>query len=220
MTQQKTLPNVYQRILLIMADLDYIQKGDAKVNGMYRFVSHDQVTAAIHPLLVKHGLVLLPTVIECSQEIDAANPKQCKTTIKIQVSIINSDSPTECIIVHSYGQGIDNADKGIGKAYSYAYKYALLKTFNLETGDDPDNDAKTKFTPETAEQGKKKLQEFVISIGLSDEEQVWVSNFIAGYANHFKKTIAQSLSDYKDLDKLKRDVLGWKEKQLRLAKAA
>lgn len=31
-------------------------------------------------------------------------------------------------------------DKGPGKAISYAVKYAYLKAFALETGDDPDHD--------------------------------------------------------------------------------
>jgi hypothetical protein len=42
--------------------------------------------------------------------------------------------------VSFFGYGIDNQDKGPGKAMSYAVKYAMLKTFCLETGDDPEKD--------------------------------------------------------------------------------
>lgn len=133
-------PNVFQKIRGIMSDLDYVAKGDKTVNGQYRFVSHDQVTAKVHPMLVKHGVVIIPSIDEVKQEGN-------RTTVKLLCVFLNADNPTDQFTICSYGQGIDAGDKGIGKAYSYAYKYALLKTFCLETGDDPDNDAKSTYEP-------------------------------------------------------------------------
>lgn len=130
-TQQK---NIYQRIIDVMSELDYIQKGDKMVNGQYRFVSHDQVTAAIHPLLVKHGICCIPTV-ESKEQLGT------RTEVNLRVRFINADKPDDFVESHWLGFGIDNGDKGPGKAISYAYKYAILKTFCLETGDDADNDA-------------------------------------------------------------------------------
>lgn len=132
--------NIYQRILGVMSKLDYIQKGSEKVNGQYRFVSHDQVTAALHPLLVEYGIAVIPTVDECTQENN-------RTKVKLFVVFKNVDKPEDNFVVTHFGYGVDNSDKGIGKAVSYAFKYALLKTFCLETGDDPDNDAKTLYEP-------------------------------------------------------------------------
>jgi hypothetical protein len=43
--------------------------------------------------------------------------------------------------------GIDDSDKGPGKAISYAVKYALLKALGLETGDDPDEDQASVHKP-------------------------------------------------------------------------
>lgn len=214
--------NIYQRILAIMDDLDYIQKGSAKVNGMYRFVSHDQVTAAIHPLLVKHRLVIIPTVENFSQEIDSKG--LAKTTLWIEVCIINVDNPQESISIKSVGQGVDSSDKGIGKAYSYAYKYALLKAFNLETGDDPDNDAKTVFkakdvVTESKEMAEKLIDSFIkeIDLDLSDEDKNWCHSYIKGYASHYKKTISQSIKDYANHSKFLLDVRNWQQKKLKAA---
>lgn len=131
-----TVPNIYQKIWGIMNELDYIQKGKKEaVIGpqQYRFVSHDQVTAAIHPLLVKYRMVIIPTVEEIRQETN-------RTVVKLAVVFRNIDVPEDCFVSYHYGYGIDGGDKGPGKAVSYAYKYALLKTFCLETGDDPDKD--------------------------------------------------------------------------------
>lgn len=123
-----------------MGELNYIQKGSRLVNGMYKFVSHDQVSAAVHPLLVKHGVLVLPTVEECTQEGN-------RTTAKIVVSFVNCDNPQDTFSLRYFGYGIDTGDKGPGKAISYACKYALLKTLCLETGEDPDNDANARYEP-------------------------------------------------------------------------
>lgn len=136
--------NIYQKILNIMGELRYIQKGKKEAiigPQQYRFVSHDQVTAAVHPLLVKYRVVVVPSVEEIKQDTN-------RTAVKLTVDFVNADHPADYLTTHYYGYGIDGGDKGPGKAISYAYKYALLKTFCLETGDDPDKDQNSVHEPE------------------------------------------------------------------------
>lgn len=160
-------PNVYQRILSIMEELDYIQKGDKQGGGLqYRFVSHDQVTSAIHPLLVKHRILIIPNSEEIKQDGN-------RTSIKIGLAFVNVDNPTDSFVTYWYGYGVDGSDKGVGKAVSYAYKYAILKTFALETGDDPDQDQNSVYEPvkclefdlllpaELSEKDRQKLNKFL-----------------------------------------------------------
>lgn len=130
-------PNIHKRIHAVMQSLAYIQKGERRVNNQYRFVSHDQVIGALRPLLVDNGIVMLPTVTAHTQSGNT-------TEVDIQVTFVNIDEPSDNVSVGCFGYGIDPSDKGPGKAVSYAIKYALLKTFCLETGDDPDNDQHTK----------------------------------------------------------------------------
>jgi len=120
--------NIHQRINAIMADLDYVQKENKRVNNQYTFVSHDAVTAALHPLLVKHGVNAIYHVLEHGQDGN-------RTEVDLQVSYINIDDPEDRVTCAFFGYGIDPQDKGPGKAYSYAKKYATLETFNLVTGD-------------------------------------------------------------------------------------
>lgn len=138
--EQLVTPNLHHRILGIMKELDYVAKGDKTVNGQYRFVSHDAVTAKLHPLLVKYGVTIIPNMESMTQEGN-------RTTVSIRFTFVNADCPADNFTVQYFAQGIDPGDKGPGKAISYAYKYALLKTFCLETGDDPDNDAKAAYEP-------------------------------------------------------------------------
>jgi hypothetical protein len=136
----KPIVNIQQRILGIMHDLEYIQKGDKTVNGQYRFVSHDQVTTAIHQLLVKWGVLPVPKVTAWKQEGN-------RTSVDLRVDFKNVDQPNDMESVDFFGFGVDSGDKGPGKAISYALKYAYLKMFNLATGDDPDKEANALYEP-------------------------------------------------------------------------
>lgn len=127
--------NIYQRMNAIMDEVSYVQKENKRVNNQYTFVSHDAVTAALRPFFVKHGVLPIPSYTDISVD---GNRVSCSVSLKF----VNIDKPDDCIVIDcaGFGHGIDPQDKGPGKAMSYAYKYALLKVFALETGDDPERD--------------------------------------------------------------------------------
>jgi len=143
--------NIHQRLLGIMVDVDYICKGDAKVNGQYRFVSHDQVTLALRPALINHGVLAWPSVVSLTQ---VGN----RTEITLDVEFINVDKPDDKIVTRACGYGINNADKGPGIAYSYAFKIAVLKALCIPTGEDADNDVSTKFEPPKNQEEKQQVK--------------------------------------------------------------
>ena len=128
--QDKPL-NIYQRINAVMGEASYVQK-DGKAAGLqYKTVSHDKVTAKLRGPMQKHGIVMISDIVELIQDGN-------RTSVKIAVSFVNIDKPEDKVTVHFYGYGIDNQDKGVGKAISYATKYCLLKTFCIESGTDDD----------------------------------------------------------------------------------
>lgn len=133
MPEKKKL-NIHQRINAVMKDVSYVSKENKKVNDQYTFVSHDAVTAAIQPKLVEHGIVVEPSVISHMQDGN-------RTEVDIQVDFVNMDEPKDRISLTFFGYGVDKQDKGPGKAFSYAKKYAFLQLFCLETGDDPERDS-------------------------------------------------------------------------------
>lgn len=127
--------NIYQRINAVMSDIAYVKK-DAEVSVKskktgqsftYKATSHDAVIAAVRGALVKHGIAAIPTV--ASQEQYGQ-----QTRVVVRTEFVNIDSPEDRLSVESIGYGDDFGDKGPGKAVSYAVKYAMLKTFCLETG--------------------------------------------------------------------------------------
>lgn len=178
--QQENKLNLFQRIISVMGDIDYIQKGKKTVNGQYRFVSHDQVTSAFHPLLVKHRVLVIPCVKKMTQEGN-------RTIVELDVIFMNPDDPSQSICSTFVGYGIDAADKGPGKAISYAYKYALLKTFCVETGDDADNDANVVYEPEPC------IEFEGIIDGLGDKDRVKMQKFL----KHSSQILNRHIEDVK-----------------------
>lgn len=97
----------------------------------YKVVTHDDVTEMVRPLFLEHGVL-------CHLEDLTATQADQRTEVRVVVRFVNIDEPADSISVPALGYGIDNSDKGPGKAVSYACKYALLKTLMLETGEDSD----------------------------------------------------------------------------------
>jgi len=134
------IKNIYQRVNSVMAEISYIKKESKKVNNQYTFVASDAVIAAVRPVLLRHGVLIVPTFFDISVDGN-------RTSCSVRLEVVNIDNPSDCITVScaGFGQGIDPQDKGAGKAMTYAYKYALLKFFAFETGDGENNDDVEKY---------------------------------------------------------------------------
>lgn len=155
--------NIYERLLNISNELQTIAKNlevQVTKTGKYKAVGEADVLRAVKPLELKHRVYSYPVereIIESGtlESVDYnGNPKkQLFERIKVTYRFINIDKPEEFIDITSYGDGIDSGDKSVGKAMTYADKYALLKAYKIVTGDDPDqeasNDLKSSETKKT-----------------------------------------------------------------------
>lgn len=144
--------NIYQRMLAVMAQCSYVQKDQKKVAGQYTAVKHDDVVAKVRSYLIKEGVLPITTIIARelitnTVEINKVQVIKHRAEVTALVRFVNIDNPEEYFEVQSYGSGEDKGDKAIGKAISYAVKYAFLKALMLETGDDADHDASVETNP-------------------------------------------------------------------------
>jgi hypothetical protein len=138
--------NLYQRINEVRKSIDYIQK-DKSVstgNGSYKAVTHDQVTGMVREHMVKHGIVSYPVLVESMsqpKEVNAAmeTAKQFRYEATYDFHFVNIDDSKDELIIRIQAHAMDNADKAPGKALSYAKKYAVLKLFEIETGEDDES---------------------------------------------------------------------------------
>lgn len=134
--------NIFQKINEVMKAIEYLTKDD-KVefgNTKYKAISEEKVTTAVRKELVKQGIVIIPimqesTVTELIRTDKSVNQR---ADVHTRYRIQNIDDVNDFIEVESNGSGVDTQDKAVGKAMTYAYKYMLLRTFAIPTGEDPD----------------------------------------------------------------------------------
>ncbi len=131
--------NIYQRINEVRKKAAYAKK-DKEVSGQgYRAVTHDAVTALLRNHLIEQGIVIVPRLTASSVE-KIGETKNGSPIIrysgKYEVDFVNCDDPTDRVTVPGEAHANDHGDKAPGKATSYATKYAMLKLFSIETGED------------------------------------------------------------------------------------
>jgi hypothetical protein len=196
------IPNIFQRVNAVMKDVKYVQKENKKVNGQYTFVSHDSVTAALHGPMSEHGIVMMPTINKLVQDGN-------RTVVTMDISFVNADQPDDRINLQYVGYGIDTQDKGIGKAISYAVKYALLKMFCLETGDDVEKDniehESIAKNPDEVKAQKKKLCD---SVGGKPKYES-VGKYFTMMSETYKKSVDEIVMSYVDINKFINDFSEW-----------
>lgn len=132
---------LFQRINEIRKKVDYIQK-DKSVStggGSYKAVTHDQVTAILREHMIAFGVVCIPSLVasKANDRVDGA--KQFRYDATYSFDFVNVDKPEEKLTIVIEAHAMDNADKAPGKALSYAKKYAVLKLFEIETGEDDES---------------------------------------------------------------------------------
>jgi len=135
--------NIYERLSAISEQIERVAK-NLKVSvgsGSYKAVSEADVITAVKPLEASYGVYSYPfsrRIVE-SGELETKNGnKNLFLRIETVYRFVNIDKPEEFVDVYTYGDGVDSQDKAPGKAMTYADKYALLKAYKIQTGDDPD----------------------------------------------------------------------------------
>lgn len=152
--------NIYQRINAVMREIDYVKK-DATVQG-YKAVTHDNVTSILRKHLVANGIVvqleqLGSSILEKKDKKNGVN--MLLYSGDYGVSFVNIDDPKDRATVTINSHAADNGDKAPGKAASYATKYAMLKMFSIETGEN--EESRTYEAPEYSDLQKDELYELL-----------------------------------------------------------
>jgi hypothetical protein len=143
-----------------MAELPGVEKQRRNQHGNYGYAGHEDVTAAIRHLYVKHGVVRTYEV----ERYELTNHGVFIATVNVH--FVNIDEPTDRIVVPVAGiapcttkNGSPTAQQA-GVAISYAIKNAEFKTFSLKGDDTPDpNDD----VYDGAVQAQTELEDFVAS---------------------------------------------------------
>lgn len=146
--------NIYEKLSKITMEIATVAKNlqvETGVGKGYKAVSEGDVLAAVKPIEAKYGVYSFPAIrrIVDSGEIvttktykgELQESKRLFLRVETVYRFVNIEKPDEYVDVTVYGDGVDTQDKAPGKAMTYADKYALLKAYKIQTGDDPDRDA-------------------------------------------------------------------------------
>lgn len=135
-------PKIYAAISAAMADINPVGKDNYNAQQKFKYRGIDDVMNALFPVLCRHGLFLVPEVLEHTREERAARSggNLIYSIIKMRYTMYATDGSNVSAVV--IGEGMDSADKSSNKAMAVAMKYALFQLFCIPTedmaNDDPD----------------------------------------------------------------------------------
>lgn len=157
---------LYRKIAAVMKEVTYLQKDD-KVEFQttkYKAISEEKVTMAVRSAMVTHGLVILPIEQEHFREGNLS-------TVNTKYKIVDTETGAYEIIVSS-GTGSDTQDKGVGKAMTYSFKYLLLRTFAIPTGEDPDKISSAELDAKEQREQEKEAEPLKIPAALKAKYKI------------------------------------------------
>ena len=178
--------NLMQRMSKITTELKAVGKNlevQVSKTNKYKAVSERDILDAVKPIEAKYGVYSYPVEREILREETQEREgqygvrKDLFTRIKTVYRFVNADKPVEFIDMVTYADGIDSGDKGMGKAMTYADKYALMKAYKISTGDDPDQEASTEMKEHKEYKATEKQVKAIY--GAYDEERL--SRMLAYY---------------------------------------
>ena len=153
---QKYALDVYQAIAWVQDELTAVGKNRKQTGDGPKFLFRgiDDVYNALHPLLGQAGLIISGQAESFHTEDhywSKGKPKErivSKAVVMVRFRVFASDGSklpkSLCPLVPA--EGVDDSDKGSGKAWSYAYKTAISSMFSLPT-DDPAHDNEQHLQP-------------------------------------------------------------------------
>lgn len=143
---------IYQNIIKAMNEVNSISKDNYNQLQKFKFRGIDDVMNAMHPILSKNNIFVAPEVEDFSREERTSKNGGLiiYTIATIKFTFYAEDGSN--IVVKVIGEAMDSGDKGMNKAMSIAYKYALFQVFCIPTEDDSDKDS---YTLEPKQQANK-----------------------------------------------------------------
>lgn len=140
-TKKEKVPKIFKALADVASDIEAVSKSKKNAQQGFQYRSIDDIYNMISPLLGKHRVVTVPTMLERKSEPYETQGKQLwnRVTIKMQYDFTADDGSKVTVILEA--EGSDSGDKGTNKALSMAHKYALIQLFHIPTADTEDSDA-------------------------------------------------------------------------------
>lgn len=163
-----TKMNIYEKMSNITNEIVTVNKnltvGEGK--SSYKAVGEADILKAVKELEFKYRVYSYPIsreVLESTMFTTTNNygeKNNIFSRIKTIYRFVNIDNADDYIETVTFAEGIDTQDKGSGKAMTYADKYALMKSYKIITGEDPDqNPSEEGYKKKPTSTGTNKITE-------------------------------------------------------------
>ena len=138
--------NIFEKLSNITNEISSVNKNLTVGQGKsaYKAVGEADVLKAVKELEFKYRVYSYPVnreVLESTMYTttnEYGDKNNIFSRIKTVYRFVNIDKPEEYVETITFAEGIDTQDKGSGKAMTYSDKYALMKSYKIITGEDPD----------------------------------------------------------------------------------
>ena len=132
---------VFQRVLAIIDELPAIGKTQENVQQHFMFRGHDDVMNALNPLLAKHGVFIVPDVLDRVTSERKTSRGATMYEVNLHVRFTFYGAGGDAFTASGWGEGTDMGDKSTSKAMTMAFKYVVAEVFALATAEISDADA-------------------------------------------------------------------------------
>jgi hypothetical protein len=132
--------NLRQKLAEVRRRIGYIQKRGHNERFNYSYVTAADIAGSVGDILSELGVVVIPSLENITYESTPSRGETARMAQVVMAYTFSDVDSGEEIVAKVAGQGLDTGDKAPYKAMTGALKYALLQSFLLATGDDPEDE--------------------------------------------------------------------------------
>ena len=199
------IKNLATKMIKIMSDVEFIQKNGFNQFHRYKYATEADVVSAFAKALRNNNVFMFQSILDrsCITYKTRGDKDSFLVTVKMEITFVDADSGESFTSIF-YGDGSDSDDKGVYKAITGAQKYALMKTFLVETGDDPERDSGGHENNDKKIQLKtvdKKTEDFLLN-SLKDKASEGAESFKKAWASlsdEYKESMRKHMEEFKSI---------------------
>lgn len=124
---------VHEQLAKVMAEVGAVGKSKRNAQQGYQFRGIDDVVAHVQEVMAKHGVIVVPRVIEREREMVATKSGGSMASVRLLIQHTFFAADGSSVVADTLGEAMDSGDKASNKAMSAALKYALTETLLIPT---------------------------------------------------------------------------------------
>jgi hypothetical protein len=134
---------IHERMVAILGELPAIGKDQENTQQNFHFRGHDDILNALNPLLAKHGVFIVPNVLERVVALRTTGNNKSMYEVNLHVEFTFYGLDGSSIVATTWGEGTDMGDKATNKAMTMAFKNVLNQSFSISSEEFTDADSES-----------------------------------------------------------------------------